>query len=101
MARLHIKGRMLQLLQADGPLWDYELADRIGREYDQQGEYGYGNVRLTLADLSSNGLVETVQEKIDPVLSYGKEKLLLRYSVTGFGRERMADVGLMAGGAKS
>jgi hypothetical protein len=101
MARLHTKGRILQMLQVDGPLWDYELADRIAGEYGLQGEYWYGNTRLTLADLSSNGLVETVEDKIDPQHSFGKERLLLRYSVTGFGRERMADVGLMAGGVKS
>ena len=58
VARLHVKGRRTARCCRPTMLWVAELAERVAREYGLQGEYWYGNTRLTMADLSSNGLVE-------------------------------------------
>jgi hypothetical protein len=98
MAKLPIKVRLLQLLEERGPQWDYELAGAIAREYAEvDGQYWYDTIRLSLADLFSSGLITEVEEALDPSKSYGLEKILFRFEVTDFGRQRMRDTGLAAG----
>jgi hypothetical protein len=98
MPKLPIKGRLLQLLQERGPQWDYELAGGIAREYAEvDGQYWYDTIRLSLADLFSSGLITEVEEALDPSKSYGVEKILFRFELTDFGRQRMRDTGLAAG----
>jgi hypothetical protein len=92
--KVHIKGRLLQLLE-DGPQWDHELAARIAEEYPEaQGEYWANTVRLNLADLLSGGLVYEVGQDVDPRRTYGEEKILMRLALSDFGRRRMRESGL-------
>ncbi len=95
MAKVHVKGRILQILQTGGAKWDYEIAEQILREYGLEGEYWVGNVRVTLGDLHSGALAEVIDQTIDASKSHGKEKLLFRYKLTEFGRERMKHTGLL------
>ena len=96
MARqVPIKGRLLQLLD-EGPQWDYELAQRIADEYPEaQGQYWADTVRLNLADLHSGGLVLQEEDAVDPSKTYGREKVLFRFALSEFGRQRMAETGLL------
>ncbi|MBW3592975.1 MAG: hypothetical protein KY396_04710 [Actinobacteria bacterium] len=96
MAKLHIKGRMLQLLDELGPQWDYELFEKIAAEYPEvDGEYWYDTIRLELADLYSSGITTQVDEALDAAKSFGNEKVLFRFALTDFGRERMRHTGLL------
>ncbi len=98
MAMLHIKGRILQLLEERGALWDYELFELLAAEYPEVGgQYWYDTIRLMLADLYSSGLTKSVEETLDPGKSFGVEKILFRFELTGFGRERMRHTGLSTG----
>jgi hypothetical protein len=97
MPAVHIKGRLLQLLEQGGPQWDYELAARIASEYGEvDGQYWYDTIRLNLADLFSSGLITEVEETLDATKSYGVEKVLFKFELTDFGRERMRDTRLSA-----
>ena len=94
--RVHIKGRLLQLLAEHGPMWDWELAERIAREYEEaQGAYWADTVRLNLADLHSGGLVYHEEDAVDPAKTFGREKVLFRVALTDFGRQRMRETGLL------
>lgn len=95
MPDMHIKGYMLQLLARRGAMWDYEVADEVMNAYGLSGEYWYGTVRLTLTDLYSGGLIEELEATIDPEKSLGEEKILFRYQLNDFGRERISQSGLM------
>jgi hypothetical protein len=92
---MHIKGHMLQLLATRGALWDHEIADDVMRTYGLAGDYWYGTVRLTLTDLYSSGLLEEVETTVDPDKSFGAEKLLFKFTLNDFGRERMRQSGLL------
>lgn len=92
MARVHIKGFVLQKLLRDGPLWDHEVVAAVENEYGVSGEYWAGTIRLTLTDLYSGGLLDEVNAEIEP--GGDGTKLRLRYQVNEFGRERMAQSGL-------
>lgn len=95
MTELHMKGYMLQLLAKRGPSWDHEIAAAVIEEYGLAGEYWYGTVRLTLTDLFSGGLVDEIETTIDPEKSFGKERLLFKFALNDFGRERMRQSGLL------
>ena len=92
MARVHIKGFVLQKLLADGPLWDHEVVAAVATEYGTSGEYWAGTVRLTLTDLYSGGLLDEVGADVD---ADRENKITLRYQVNEFGRERMIQSGLL------
>ncbi|MGI8626929.1 MAG: hypothetical protein ACR2J5_10245 [Geodermatophilaceae bacterium] len=95
MPGLHIKGYMLQLLAREGAMWDYEVADQVMNAYGLNGDYWYGTVRLTLTDLYAGGLLNELEATIDPAKSLGVEKILFRYQLNEFGRERMQQSGLL------
>jgi hypothetical protein len=96
MPDVHIKGRIHQLLEERGPLWDYELFATLVSEYPEvNGQYWYDTIRLKLTDLYSTGLTTSVEEDLDADKSFGNEKILFRFALTDFGRERMRDAGLL------
>jgi hypothetical protein len=92
---VHIKGHMLQLLAQRGAMWDHEIAEIVMREFGLSGDYWYGTVRLTLTDLFSSGLLDEVETTIDPEKSFGEEKLLFKFTLNEFGRDRMRQSGLL------
>ncbi|WP_426396666.1 hypothetical protein ACN9M1_01125 [Ralstonia sp. R-29] len=90
--KLHMKGYILQLLASGDALWDSDIAHRTCVEYGKpEDEYWVGNVRAILADLYSGCLVETPEDTLDEATG----KVHFRYAITEFGRQRMADTGLL------
>lgn len=95
MPDLHLKGYLLTLLAQNEAMWDYELAEDALAAYGLSGDYWIGTVRLTLTDLYSGGLVDLIDSTVDAEKSGGKEKILMRYRLNDFGRERMRQTGLL------
>lgn len=90
--KLHTKGYILQLLASNDTLWDSEIAHRTCIEYSKpEDEYWTGSIRAILADLYSGGLVQTAEDTLDEATG----KVHFRYAITEFGRQRMADTGLL------
>lgn len=94
MASLHMKGHVLRLLAERGAMWDDEVVAAVAAEYGVSGPYWEGTVRLQLTDLYSGGLIAELDATVDPARTNGKERVLFRYELTDFGRERMAQSGL-------
>ncbi len=95
MPKIHIKGRILQLLERSNVLWDHEISEVILKEYALKGAYWTGTIRMTLTDLHAGGLIDHLESHLDPKSPKGSEKLLNRYRLNNFGRERMRQTGLM------
>jgi hypothetical protein len=96
--RLHIKGYILRLLaeQAAGDaLWDDQICDAVCTDYELSGDYWRGTVRLTLTDLFSGGLLDEVGTTVDPERTGGVERVLFKFRLNDFGRERMRQSGLL------
>jgi len=90
--KLHMKGYILQLLAHGDALWDSDIAHRTCVEYGKpEDDYWTGSVRAILADLYSGGLVQTPEDTLDEATG----KMHFRYAITEFGRQRMADTGLL------
>jgi hypothetical protein len=96
---MHMKCHMLQLIDEQGPMWDYDIAEEVMRAYGVSGDYWFGTVRLTLTDLFSSGLLDEVETAVDPDKSHGEEKLLFKFGLNDFGRSRMRQSGLMGASA--
>ncbi|MCH6268513.1 hypothetical protein [Neobacillus citreus] len=101
MPKIHIKGRILQIVYENTignihkGIWDYEIVRQILEEYKLDGAYAMGNVRVTLTDLFSGALIETVDEKLDEGEHFGKGKILFKFVLTRFGEQRMLDTGII------
>ncbi len=90
--KLHMKGYILRLLADGDGLWDSDIARRTCIEYGKpEDEYWTGSIRAILADLYSGGLVQTPEDSLDEATG----KVHFRYVITEFGRQRMADTGLI------
>lgn len=96
MSRLHMKGRILQLINAkqDAGIWDWQVTDALMSEFGLSGAYWRGNTRVTLTDLFSSGIIESVEEKLDDEAYFGAGRVLFKFRVNDFGRQRMRDTSL-------
>lgn len=96
MNKLHMKGRILQLIndQQDVGIWDWQITDALMSEYGVRGAYWRGNTRVTLTDLFSSGIIESVEEKLDDLAYFGPGRVLFKFRVNDFGRQRMRDTAL-------
>lgn len=91
---LHFKGYIMRLLAERGSMWDHEVTEEVMGAYGLSGEYWYGTIRLTLIDLFSCGLVDEVENDVDPQKSFGREKILFKFKLNDFGRARLRQAGL-------
>ncbi|SIS41050.1 hypothetical protein [Neptunomonas antarctica] len=96
MKKLHMKGRILQLIndQQHVGIWDWQISDAVMREYGLSGAYWRGNTRVTLADLFSSGIIESVEEQLDDRAYFGAGRILFKFRLNDFGRQRMRDTAL-------
>jgi hypothetical protein len=97
MRKLHMKGRILQLINAqrDAGLWDWEVSNTLEREYAIGGAYWRGTTRVTMTDLYSSGIIESVEETLDEQGYFGLGKVLFKFRLSDFGRQRMRDTELL------
>jgi hypothetical protein len=91
-----MKGRILQLIneQQDKGIWDWQVTDAVMGEYGLSGAYWRGNTRVTLTDLFSSGIIESVEEELDDQAYFGLGRVLFKFRLNDFGRQRMLDTAL-------
>ena len=95
---IHMKGYIMhQLHESQDGLWDYEIAGRVMKDYnvDKNKVFWDGEVRATLGDLYSGALIEHTEDKLDNGDHFGQDRVLNKYKLTSFGRQRMQDTGLL------
>lgn len=96
MKKLHMKGRILQLINAqqNTGIWDWQITNALMTEYGLSGAYWRGNTRVTLTDLFSSGIIESVEETLDDQAYFGAGRVLFKFKLSDFGRQRMYDTAL-------
>lgn len=96
--QIHIKGHiLLQLNDAPDGLWDYEIANKVLKDYDvgMNAIFWNGEIRATLTDMFSGALIEELEDKLDNGEHFGPDRLLCKFRLTSFGRERMQETGIL------
>lgn len=87
--KLHLKGYLLQRLSRRSDDWDTRLVGEVLAEYGLQGLHWCNNLHIALDELASGGLIEPLEARLMD------GQLQFRYRLTDFGRQRMADTGLL------
>lgn len=91
-----MKGRAIQIVDSQGPCWDYEVAEQVIKDYNiQDDRRNRGIVRLWLVEYAASGLIKPTEDAVDDGTHFGKDKLMRKYEVTEFGRQRMKESGLL------
>ncbi len=96
-ADIPIKARALQIVAMDGPIWDYDIVDRLMREYGALDKpiRIRNQFRLWIIEAGCAGLIRAIDDKQDDGTRFSEGKLLCRYRLTEFGYRRLAAVGLL------
>ncbi|MCX4187084.1 hypothetical protein [Methylophaga sp. OBS4] len=89
--KLHHKGYMLVYLEQHGTLWDKVLIDAAQSEYALSGSYWVKHFSIILDELAAAGLIIREAHRLDNV----SNRLMFKYAMSDFGRERMRDTGLL------
>lgn len=89
--KLHHKGYILVELERDTMLWDKVLIDGAMTEYNLNGDYWINHFSIILDELASAGLISREDHRLDNL----SDRLMFKYRLTDFGRQRMHDTGLL------
>jgi hypothetical protein len=82
---LPLKSRLLMSFEGND-MWDYEAIEPILKEDGKaDSEYWRLTARFWLAELSINGLLETVEEDVDDGTHFGPNKMIAKYHLTEYG----------------
>lgn len=96
--KLHQKAFLLVELSNADSLWDHELVSLALSEYGLSGNYWINAQRAALEELAAAGLVNRIAERLDDGHHVGNGKILFKYKLSEFGRNRMRDTGLLQEG---
>ena len=95
--KLPQKGFPLITLNQYPSLWDFELIQRALVEYELQGHYWINHFSIALDELASAGLINRIGHRLDDGEAIAKDRLLFKFALSDFGRQRMLDTGLLEG----
>lgn len=86
-----LKARLLLLIAAKGPVWDFEAADLLSRHlrssYVRQRRRN--RLRTYMIEARAAGLLTSVEETVDETPYFQTGKLLSRYQLTAYGYEQL------------
>ena len=91
--KLHHKGFLLTSICKSDGMWDYQLIEKVFKEYAESGNFREKTLRIALDELAAAGLITRIEKKLKAI--NGKEKLLFKYQISDFGISRMVDTGLL------
>ena len=66
-------------------------------EYELQGHYWINHFSIALDELASAGLINRIGHRLDDGEAIAKDRLLFKFALSDFGRQRMLDTGLLEG----
>lgn len=89
MKKLPMKSELLKSFLDRNEMWDYEAVDGLMKLEDSSSDYLKMNARFWLMELSTNGMLEVVDQAMDDGTHFGQGKTVTRYKLTDFGRMKI------------
>lgn len=87
MGELSIKSQMLKYFKDSPEMWESDCISKVlDRDSLSGNEYWIWTCRFYLMELSTNGLIKPIEQKIDDSGFFGSEHSLTKYSLTDYGR---------------
>ncbi len=87
-----IKIRILEIVNQFDEIWNYDIISKISSEYNITTDIGKSYLNFDIVELSVNGLIEDIEQKIDETGKYKKEFLLHKYKITENGRNKIMNL---------
>lgn len=86
-ADMPLKTQALRIIEKDGPIWDYDVADMLSDEIvsEKRRKRSRDIVRSYLIEARTAGIITSAENKIDISGCFAKGKLLSKYQVTEYG----------------
>lgn len=88
---LPIKFRLLELFSDENEHWNYEIVAQVQKEYNMSSDYGRDSINFDILELTSGGMLRSIESKVDEEGVYKKGFLLHKYVITDFGKVRASD----------
>ena len=86
-----IKFRILEILADGAELWNYEMVDKLAKEYNMTSQYGRNSINFDLVEVCTSGFIEGIDESVDTDGSkFGKGRLLMKYRISEIGKTEYA-----------
>ena len=80
-----IKFRLMQILENGGPMWSYEIVDKLCEEYGMKSDHDKHMVNYDLIEMTSAGFLSEEGYEIDTEGKLNKHHLLVKYAITDLG----------------
>ena len=80
-----IKFRLMQILENGGPMWSYEIVDKLCEEYGMKSDHDKHMVNYDLIEMTSAGFLSEEGYEIDTEGKLNKDHLLVKYAITDLG----------------
>ncbi|MCL2862601.1 MAG: hypothetical protein FWE54_00665 [Methanimicrococcus sp.] len=97
--QLPIKFRVLEILSDGKCHWNSDIVCLLQSEYsDLKGDYGRDSANFDIIELASNGLIMSVESKVDEEGTYKKGFMMHKYVLTDVGKDRCVYAGVYKGG---
>lgn len=90
-----IKFRILELFSDGQPHWNYEVVQKIQKEYNHMSAFQRDSINFDIIELASGGMLKGIETKVDEEGIYKKGFLLHKYVITDFGKLRASNVCLV------
>lgn len=90
MVELSIKSQMLYYFKDEQEMWENDCINRVLERDGKVGnDYWTWTCRFYLMELSTNGLLEPMEQKIDDTGVFGENHSLTRYRLTDYGKYKI------------
>jgi len=86
------KFRILEILEAEGAMWNKDLVRQLQEEYNMPSDYYRDCLNFDLIEVSASGMACEVDSAIDEEGTYKKDGLLIKYRITQLGIDQLNDL---------
>jgi hypothetical protein len=86
------KFRILEILDAEGPMWNDDLVRKLQSEYGMPSDYNRDCLNFDLIEVAASGMMCEMDAKIDHEGSFRKDCLLTKYKITPIGLDLLNEL---------
>jgi len=86
-----VKFRVLEILSDGAEMWNYEIVDKLSKEYRMTSQYERNSLNFDLVEICTSGFIEGIDESVDTDGSkLGSGRLLMKYRISEIGKKEYA-----------
>lgn len=87
-----LKFRILEILDAEGAMWNSDIVRKLQAEYGMSSDYYRDCLNFDLIEVSASGMICEADAMIDADGSFKKDSLLIKYQLTSLGEDLLNEL---------